>query len=140
MRSPFVTHLPLYRSRGFSIIEMLVGVLIISFGLLGLITLQSRSLQMATTTEDAQRAALLANEMAAVIINANNVTVPARTVQDWAARAADPASGGMRGGNATVNVDAANNTALITVTWTSTASTGTANDNYRYVTTVIIPQ
>ncbi|KQY89032.1 prepilin-type N-terminal cleavage/methylation domain-containing protein [Pelomonas sp. Root1444] len=126
-------------SRGFSLIEMLVGILIISFGLLGLITLQARALQASTTNEDSQRAALLANEMAALMINANSVNLDAATVvKPWAARASDPASGGMPSGNGEVTVNG--NTARITMTWKPTGTTGDANDNYRYVTTVVIPQ
>lgn len=126
-------------ARGFSLIEMLVGILIISFGLLGLITLQARALQASVATEDSQRAALLANEMAALMINANNVNLDETTVvKPWAARAADPASGGMPNGVGQVSVTG--NTARITVTWKPTGTTGAANDNYRYVTDVVIPQ
>jgi type IV pilus assembly protein PilV len=129
------THRP-GRARGFSLIELLVGVLIISFGLLGLLTLQGRALQMSTTNDDAQRAALLANEMAAEMINANNVVVPDGIRERWAARAADPASGGMPNGQVTIEVTG--NRARITVTWRP-GSTTDGND-FRYFTDVTIPQ
>lgn len=125
-------------AHGFSMIEMLVGLLIITFGLLGLITLQGRALQASVGTEDSQRATLLASEMAATILNQNNVNVNAATVSAWAARAADPASGGMPNGVGTVTVTG--NTARITVSWKPVQSTGAANDTNRYSTDVVIPQ
>ncbi|MFG6432342.1 type IV pilus modification PilV family protein [Roseateles sp. LYH14W] len=131
-------HSPHCKARGFSMIEMLVGVLIITFGLLGLITLQGRALQAAVGTEDSQRATLLAAEMAATMFDQNNVNVNAATVEAWAARAADPASGGVPNGVGTVTVNG--NTARITVSWRPVQSTGAANDTNRYSTDVVIPQ
>lgn len=125
-------------ARGFSMIEMLVGLLIITFGLLGLITLQGRALQASTGTEDSQRATLLASEMAATILNQNNVNVDAATVAAWAARASDPTRGGMPNGVGTVTVNG--NTARITVSWKPVQSTGAANDTNRYTTDVVVPQ
>lgn len=126
------------KARGFSMIEMLVGVLIITFGLLGLITLQGRALQAAVGTEDSQRATLLAAEMAATLFDQNNVNANAATVAAWAARVADPASGGVPNGVGTVTVNG--NTARITVSWRPPQSTGAANDTNRYSTDVVIPQ
>lgn len=125
-------------ARGFSMIEMLVGLLIITFGLLGLITLQGRALQASTGTEDSQRATLLASEMAATILNQNNVNADAATVAAWAARASDPTRGGMPNGVGTVTVNG--NTARITVSWKPVQSTGAANDTNRYTTDVVVPQ
>lgn len=126
-------------SRGFSLIEMLVGILIVSFGLLGLITLQSRALQASVSSEDSQRAALLASEMAAQMANLNTVNLNPTLVAAWAARASDPASGGVPSGVGTVTVTNAT-TARVTVTWTPVHSTGSANDTHTYTTDVVIPQ
>ncbi|MGQ3053637.1 MAG: type IV pilus modification PilV family protein [Roseateles sp.] len=126
-------------ARGFSMIEMLVGVLIISFGLLGLITLQSRALVVSVSSEDSQRAALLANEMAATMFNEDTVNVNAAVVATWAARAADPASGGLPNGVATVTVTNAT-TARVSVTWVPVQSAGGASSPHSYTTDVVIPQ
>ncbi|MGM9483694.1 type IV pilus modification PilV family protein [Roseateles sp. NT4] len=125
-------------SRGFSLIEMLVGILIISFGLLGLITLQARALQVSVSSEDSQRAAILASEMAATMLNRNSVNVDAAVVAAWAARASDPASGGLPNGAGTVSVTNAT-TARVTLTWTPVQSNGAANDTHNYFTDVVIP-
>lgn len=138
MNTPLLLRSPGRSARGFSLIELLVGVLIISFGLLGLLTLQARTLQMSTTTEDSMRAALLAQEIAATMINANNVNVTPAQQAAWAASAADPTSIGMPNGTVAITVTAPN-AANIQVTWRSTGSTAAANDTFRYNTTVVLP-
>lgn len=124
--------------RGFSMIEMLVGVLIISFGLLGLMALQSRALQVSVGTEDSQRAALLASELAATMVNQGTVNLDAPVVQGWAARVADPASGGLPSGVGTVTV--ANSVARVSIQWTPPQSaSGAANGVHNYQTDVVVP-
>lgn len=126
------------RSRGFSMIEMMVGLLIISFGLLGLISMQFRAVQASVGTEDAQRAVLLANEMAVAMFNANTVDVGKDAVKDWASRVADTGAQGVPGGTGVVTVVDAS-TARITVSWTPVNSRGAAGDTHRYSTDVVIP-
>ena len=127
------------RPRGFSMIEMLIGVLIISFGLLGLITLQSRALQVSVSSEDSQRAALLAGEIAAQMLNNNSVTLTAADKAAWAQRVADPTGAGLPNGVGTV-VATATNTVRVTVAWTPPqAASGAANETHTYVTDVVIP-
>lgn len=126
-------------NRGFSIIEMLVGILIISFGLLGLMTLQSRALQVSVSSEDSQRAALLASEMAATMLNLNTVNLNPALVEAWADRVADTANGGVPNGTGTVTVLNATS-ARVTVNWTPVQSTGAANDTHTYATDVVVPQ
>ena len=130
------------RARGFSMIEMLIGVLIISFGLLGLITMQARALQMSIGSEDSQRAAMLANEMANMMLNLNNVNVPAAAVTAWADRVATPASGGVPNGVGTVVPVGANAAqARVTVTWKPlSAATTATNATHTYATDVVIPE
>jgi type IV pilus assembly protein PilV len=130
---------PRHLIHGFSMIEMLVGLLIITFGLLGLITLQARALQASVGTEDSQRATLLAAEMSSLMFDQNSVNVNENTVKAWAARASDPTKGGVPNGNATVTVK--DNTARIKITWRPVQSNGTANDTTsNYTTDVVIPQ
>jgi type IV pilus assembly protein PilV len=125
--------------RGFSMIEMLVGLLIMSFGLLGLIALQARALQSSMGSEDAQRATLLASEMAAIMLNANRVDVDKFVVDTWAKRVADTRVKGIPNGVGSVTrLDATK--ARITVAWRPVQSNGAAGDLHQYMTDVVIPQ
>jgi type IV pilus assembly protein PilV len=120
---------------GFSLIEVLVSIVLISFGILGLISLQARAAQVSVSAEDSQRAALLASELAAAMWGANTVTLPTAAIDAWAARVADPAVAGLP--NATGSVAVTGNVARITVQWLAThAASGEEN---RYVTDVAIP-
>lgn len=126
------------RQTGFSLIEMLVGVLIITFGLLGLITLQSRALVVSGSSEDSQRAAILAQEMASTLINLNTTDVNPAVIDKWAQRVADPTQGGVPNGVGTV-VPASKTQARITVTWRAVqAASGAANETHTYATDVIL--
>ena len=126
------------RPRGFSMVEVLVGLLIITFGLLGLMSMQARALQASVGTEDAQRAVLLANEMAVAMFNANTVDVGRDAVKAWRARVADASRRGVPNGVGAVTMTSPT-TARITVSWTPVQSRGTADAAHRYSTDVLIP-
>ena len=127
----------LRRSRGLSMIEVLVAVVLISFGILGLVSLQARAVQVSVSAEDSQRAALLANEIAATMWGENTVSLDAAVVEAWADRVADPAVAGLPNATGTVVVDAGGDVARVTVTWRAPhAAEGEEN---RYVTDIVIP-
>ncbi len=123
-----------------SLIEVLVGVLLISFGLLGLISLLSRTIQYSVSAEDSQRAALLASEMVTSIIAANPATVGDLVLDDtavatWQALVADPTVKGLPSGVG--KVEAAGRTARVTVQWQPPrAASGVVNT---YMTDVVLP-
>lgn len=131
------------RQSGMSLIEVLVAVLIFSFGIVGLIGLQARALQYSTSAEDTSRAALLANEIASSIsLSQPNprtaLVIPAAAYAAWQARVADPTTGGLPGpgvGTVTpVNATVAN----ISITWRPPTAAATAQSN-QYVTQIIVP-
>ncbi len=123
-------------ARGYSLLELLVAVLIISFGLLSMMALQTQVLKASIGSEDGQRAALLASDMAATIVNAGTVNLPQSVIDNWAAKVADPTIGGVPNGVGIVTPNAAGNGARITVTWVPVQSSGAANDTHTYVTDV----
>jgi len=117
-----------------SLIEVLVAVLLISFGLLGLISLQARGTQLSVGAEDSQRAVLLANEMAAQMWGAGTVAVDAATLQAWKDKVADPSKVGLPNGVGTVTVNG--NVARITVQWRPPKAA--VGEESRYFTDVLI--
>lgn len=123
------------RARGISLIEVLVVLVLFSFGLIGMTTLQARAIKDAISAEDMGRAALLANELAAQMWAADTVSLPAATVTAWTARVAAAAQSGLPNGTATVVVAA--NTARITIRWRPPGVAVGAES--RYVTDVLIP-
>lgn len=126
------------RARGLSLIEVLVSILIFSFGLLGFVGLQSRAIQFSVSAEDTNRAALLANDLSAQMVTAGTLTLPAADVTAWQTRVGDVTGGGLPNGIGDVAV--VGTVATITVTWRANANAaGTPNAENRYVTQVLLP-
>ena len=59
--------LPRRPTRGFTLIEVLISILVFSFGLLGAAAMQAVAVQAATQNGDRSRAGLLANEMVSTL-------------------------------------------------------------------------
>ena len=129
------------RLAGVSLIEVLVSILIFSFGIVGLIGLQARALQYSTSAEDTSRASLLANELSSTIVvsqtNPRTALVPAAALAAGQLRVADTANGGLPSGVGTVTLVNAT-TADITIQWRPPSAAATATPN-KYVTQVIVP-
>jgi type IV pilus assembly protein PilV len=123
------------RQHGVGLIEVLISLLIFSFGILGLVGLQARATLFSTNAEDTNRAALLANEAGTAMWNNNSVTLPAATVTAWQARVATAASAGLPGASGVISV--AGNVAQISITWRPPQAASGASD-YRYVTQVVV--
>lgn len=118
-----------------TLIEVLVAILIFSFGLVGLVALQARALQFSSSAEDTNRASLLANEITSQMTISGTVSLPASAVAAWNARVADAPNGGLPNGTGTVAVDATTQLATVTVQWRSpNAASGAANAQNQYVT------
>jgi type IV pilus assembly protein PilV len=133
-----MTHRP-RRQRGFTLIEILVALLIFSFGLLGFVGLQARAIQFSVGSEDSNRAALLANDLAAVMVATNTVdpanSTLATAITTWQSRASGP--GGLPNASASAVMTAASR-ASITLQWRPTNMAASAPSNI-YQTQVILP-
>lgn len=138
------TRRPLRPQAGFALLEVLVSLLLFSFGLLGMAGLLTRAITMSVDAEDRNRAALLANEIESSMWLKNSIAVDTAA---WQARVSDLANGGLP--NATLAVTAvsgvtnslgAANTADISIAWRAvTREAGAANAGSRLVTRVVLP-
>ena len=121
--------------RGMTLIEVLVALLVFSVGLIGMVALQAKAMAYATSAEDTNRAALLANEITAQMLMSQNVVIATASLDAWKARVADPTGSGLSHGSGSVAVDPATQLATITIQWRSPkAASGAANADNRYVT------
>jgi type IV pilus assembly protein PilV len=131
-------------SSGFAMIEVLVSLLIFSFGLLGMAGMLARSLSISVDAEDRNRAALLANEIASTMWLKSSITVDTTA---WQTRVSDLSNGGLP--NATLTVTAVSgatnssgtaNAADIVIAWRAVTRTSTAaNAASQLVTRVVLP-
>ena len=133
------------RQSGMSLIEVLVAILIFSFGIVGLIGLQARALQYSTSAEDTARAALLANEISSTIVLSQPnprtaLVIPADAYAAWQDRVADVQNGGLPGpGVGTVTpVPGSTTAANVTITWRPPTAAAAAQPN-QYITQIIVP-
>jgi type IV pilus assembly protein PilV len=104
--------------RGMALLECLMALLIFSVGLLGLLGLEARVMNISTDSENRNRAAMLASEVASQMWLNNTVDPLAPAIVAAEANAADQTQGGLPGGIVAVNAVAGiPNAADITVTW-----------------------
>lgn len=111
-KSPLLSR---HRARGMTLIELLVAMLIMTIGIVGLVTLMARASQATAGTEDTQRAALLAGELANDMWAYGTITPP--TVAAWQTRVATPAQSGLPSAQGAVTYNA--QVARITISWTT---------------------
>jgi type IV pilus assembly protein PilV len=126
---------------GFALLEVLVSLLLFSFGVLGLIGLQARAISLSTDAEDRNRAALLANDIASAMWLGKSVSVDTGKGSVWQTRASDATKGGLPNGAVTVTaVSGTTNSADILITWKapSRASASTEQSS-TFTTRVTLP-
>lgn len=96
-------------------LEVLVSILLFSFGLLGLVALQARATQYSVDAEDRNRAALLATEISTLMLAQRTLNIPAAQYTAWQNKVADATGQGLPSGTGAVTV--AGNVATIDITW-----------------------
>ena len=121
---------------GFSLIEVLVSTVLISVGLIGVVGLQARAVQISVSAEDQLRASLLANELASQMWTARSVSLPSAVTSAWATRVGETTGRGLPNAQGTVSVSG--NTARITVAWRP-VNAPPSQERHRFVTDVTLP-
>ncbi|SFC61658.1 prepilin-type N-terminal cleavage/methylation domain-containing protein [Collimonas sp. OK412] len=130
MKTPQRNHLD---QSGMSLIEVLISMLIFSFAILGLVSLQVNAVKVSYGAEDRTRAALMANEIIATMWTKKTLN-PSLT--SWQTRLADPTVSGLPGSaTGTVSGADASGVVTITITWQEPSTKSTDN----YITQVAMP-
>ena len=124
--------------KGMTLVEVLVSLLIFSFGFLGLIGMQARALQVSTDAEDRSRAALLANEIVSSMWTQNTVNLPSATITAWQARVANQSAFGLPASSGVVGLPDVNGMVQVSVTWRS-PSRKSSEASSQYLTQVMLP-
>jgi type IV pilus assembly protein PilV len=125
--------------RGVALIESMMALLIFSVGLLGLLGLEARVMNISTDSENRNRAAVIASEVASQMWLNNTVAPATPAYTAMVANAGNQTLGGLPGGVVAVTpVGTTTNAADITVTWTeiSDVAAGTLST---LTTRVILP-
>ncbi len=127
------TRRPPRRALGFSLIEVMVSLLVFSVGMLGVVGLQARAIQLSTDSEDRNRAAQLADEIVATMWMQGTTTLPAAAVTAWTTKVAGVSGvgGQLPGAVATVGAPSADGTVTVQITWRPPGrKTGEADSSY----------
>lgn len=130
---------PLARTQhGVALLECLMALLIFSVGLLGLLGLEARVMNISVDSEDRSRAAMFASEVASQMWLNNTVAPGTTDYTNLLGNVADQTKGGVPNGIVTVTpVAGTTNAADIKITWQQTSD---AAGNLSTLTTrVILP-
>lgn len=111
-------------ARGATLIEVLVAVLIVSFGILGLVGLHARAIQFSLDAEDRNRAALFADDLAAQMRLARSVNLSPAALATFTKRVQgldpvtdQPTNTGLPNAAVVIAPGAAPNSVTLTITW-----------------------
>jgi type IV pilus assembly protein PilV len=127
------------RQSGVALLEALISMVIFAFGLLGLLGLEARAINVSVNAEDRNRATLLANDIASTMWLAGTVTVAPAVLAGLQAGVSDPTNAGVPHGTLTITpVAGSTNSADVTITWKSTSS-ATTDPPSRLTTRVVLP-
>lgn len=115
-----------------SLIEVMVSILILSFGVLGLVAMQARASAISVDAENRNIAAMFANDMVATMQATNTSAPSSAVVTAWNNRIQAAGKNGLPNASGTVSAADANGVVTVTVSWQAPSATVASN----YVTKV----
>ena len=125
--------------QGIALMEALISMLIVAFGVLGLFGLEASAINTAMDSEDRNRAALFASDVASTMWLSGTVTPTTAQMTTWTANVANAAGTGMSNGVLTITpVAGTTNAADITISW-KPPSRATSSASSKLTTRVILP-
>ncbi|HWW04711.1 type IV pilus modification PilV family protein [Collimonas sp.] len=137
----------LQQQAGFALIEVLVAILIFSFGILGLVGLQAVTINNSISAEDRSQAALLSDNLVAMLWSKSKLVGGscdllcaadggnAKDYSNWQSKVAAV----LQGGKGVAALDASNPALVkISITWTAAAKTAAATASRSYDTEVVV--
>ncbi len=133
------TYPPKASNRGVGLIEVLVSLLVFSLGVLGLVGLQARSVQIETQAGDRTRAANLANELVTQMWVNQTTSLSEKQLEDWNDRVRDTSTAGLPGGVGEVSEPDANGVVTITIAWRPPTRLSEKEPDQKYLTQVVLP-
>jgi type IV pilus assembly protein PilV len=119
---------------GFTLLETLVAIVIFSIGLLGVVALQARTVQLSVDGEDRNRAALLADEVVATMWAQGTTSLGTTETTAWSTRVGNS----LPGATATVSAPDADGVVTVSISWRP-PSRRTGDPDSTYSTKLAIP-
>ncbi|HWX01848.1 type IV pilus modification protein PilV [Collimonas sp.] len=137
----------LQRQGGFTLIEVLIAILIFSFGILGLVGLQAATINNSISAEDRSQAALLTDNLVAMLWSKSKLVNSscdllcaadggnAKDYTNWQSKVQTA----FPGGKGVATLDPSNPALVkISITWTAAAKTAAATTSHSYNTEVVV--
>ncbi len=125
-----------HATRGFTLIEVLIAILIFTVGILGAVGMQARLTQATLQNGDRARASMLADEMASqmwIKHSADIANADSTFYSKWQSRVSTPTTSGLSGGSGTVTYSTTTKISTINISWSN------QNGSHSFVTSVVIP-
>lgn len=123
---------------GMSLVEVMVSMVIFSFGVLGMIALQANAIKFSVDAENRNRAALLASDLVAEMWAGKSTSLRGNALTEWQARVVAAAADGLPAGQGSLHIGA-DGLVTITLSWRTQAPNASNGRTSVYTTQMVMP-